>query len=150
MREKVTEKVTEELLRAKEEKGLTYAEIAEKLGRNKVWVAALFYRQATASEEEAKKLGELLGVGEDVVRELTKPPYRGKLLEDIPRDPVIYRLYEILQVYGLPVKEIINEMFGDGIMSAIDFKIDVEKVEKPEGARVVITLDGKFLPYKKW
>ncbi len=150
MREKVTEKVTEELLRAKEEKGLTYTEIAEKLGRNKVWVAALFYRQATASEEEAKKLGELLGVGEDVVRELTKPPYRGKLLEDIPRDPVIYRLYEILQVYGLAVKEIINEMFGDGIMSAIDFKIDVEKVEKPEGARVVITLDGKFLPYKKW
>ncbi len=144
------DKITEELLKAKEEKGLTYEEIAEKLGRGKVWVAALFYRQATASEEEAKKLGEILGVGEEIVKELTKPPYRGRLIEDIPRDPVIYRFYEVLQVYGLPLKAIINEMFGDGIMSAIDFKIDVEKVEKPEGARVVITLDGKFLPYKKW
>ena len=142
--------VVERLLKAKDEKGLSFEEIAKELGRNPVWVAALFYRQATASEEEAEKLKKLLNLDDELTRELTKPPYRGKLLEDVPRDPVIYRLYEIIQVYGLPIKAIIHEMFGDGIMSAIDFKIDVKKKEDPNGDRVIITFDGKFLPYKKW
>ncbi len=142
--------VIEKLLNAKEKKGLTFEQIAKELGRNPVWVAALFYRQATASEEEAKKLKELLDLDEETVKELTKPPYRGKLLEDVPRDPTIYRLYEIIQVYGMAIKEVIHEMFGDGIMSAIDFTIDVKKQEDPKGDRVVIIFNGKFLPYKKW
>ena len=93
----------------------------------------------------------MLDLDDELVKELTKPPYRGKLLEDIPRDPVIYRLYEIIiQVYGLPIKEVIHEMFGDGIMSAIDFTVDIKKQEDPSGDIVVITFNGKFLPYKKW
>jgi cyanate lyase len=142
--------VIEKLLKAKEEKGLTFEEIAKELGRNPVWVAALLYRQATASPEEAEKLKNLLGLDDELAKELTKPPYRGNLIEDIPRDPVIYRFYEILQVYGLPLKAVIHEMFGDGIMSAIDFTIDVKKQEDPKGDRVVIVFNGKFLPYKRW
>ena len=99
-----------------------------------------------ASQEEAENLKVLLDLDEDLAKELTKPPYRGKLLEEVPRDPVIYRLYEIVQVYGMPIKAIINEMFGDGIMSAIDITVDVKK----QGERVVITFNGKFLPYRKW
>lgn len=144
------DEIVEELLKAKEMKGLTFEEIAKELGRSPVWVAALLYRQATASQEEAEKLKKLLDLDDEVAKELTKPPYRGKLLEDIPRDPVIYRLYEIVQVYGLPIKAIIHEMFGDGIMSAIDFTIDIKKQEDPKGDRVIITFNGKFLPYKKW
>ncbi len=142
--------VIEKLFEAKEKKSLTFEQIAKELDRNPVWVAALFYRQATASKEEAEKLKELLDLDENIVKELTKPPYRGKILEDIPRDPTIYRLYEIIQVYGIAIKEIIHEMFGDGIMSAIDFTIDIKKQEDPKGDRVIITFNGKFLPYKKW
>ncbi len=142
--------VVEKLLKAKEEKGLTFEEIGKKIGRDAVWVAALLYRQATASQEEAEKLKEMLGLDEETAKELTKPPYRGNLLEDVPRDPVIYRFYEILQVYGLPLKAVIHEMFGDGIMSAIDFSVTVSRKEDPKGDRVVITFEGKFLPYKKW
>ena len=142
--------VVAKLLEAKERKGLSFEEIAKELGRNPVWVASLFYRQATASKEGAEKLRELLDLDDELVKELMKPPYRGRLLEEVPRDPVIYRLYEIVQVYGLPIKAIIHEMFGDGIMSAIDFKIEVKRKEDPKGNRVVIVLDGKFLPYRMW
>jgi cyanate lyase len=119
------------------------------LGRDEVWVAALFYRQATASPEEAEKLADALGLAAAAVEPLTEPPLKG-LGPVVPTDPLIYRLYEIMQVYGMPLKAIIHEKFGDGIMSAIDFTLDVDKEPDPKGERVKITMSGKFLPYKKW
>ena len=81
---------------------------------------------------------------------LTTPPVKGCLDPVVPTDPLIYRFYEIMQVYGLPMKDVIQEKFGDGIMSAIDFSIEVDKVEDPKGDRVLVKMCGKFLPYKKW
>lgn len=141
--------ITEKLLDAKKKKGLSFADLADKLNRDEVWVAALFYRQASASAEEAEKLAQVLGVAKDIAMELTEFPLKG-LGPVVPTDPLIYRFYEIMQVYGMPLKAVIHEMFGDGIMSAIDFTLDVDKVEDPRGDRVKVTMNGKFLPYKKW
>lgn len=141
--------LTEKLLAAKKAKGLSFADLEGVLGRDEVWIAALFYRQASASEDEATKLLTALGLSTDLTPELTGFPSKG-LGSIVPTDPLIYRFYEIIQVYGLPMKEIIHEKFGDGIMSAIDFTLDIEKVEDPKGDRVKVTLDGKFLAYKKW
>ena len=110
----------------------------------------MIYRQASADETEAKKLVEALGLPAELADELTVPPLKGSLDPVIPSDPLIYRFYEIMQVYGMPMKEVIHEKFGDGIMSAIDFTLDVEKVEDPKGDRVQVVMCGKFLPYKKW
>ena len=142
--------VTSKLLAAKKEKGLSFADLEEKLGYDEVWIASVFYRQASASEEEAGKMMELLGLGPEYVEALTECPVKGGLDPLIPTDPLIYRFYEIMQVYGMPVKAVVHEKFGDGIMSAIDFSIDVEKEEDPKGDRVKIIMCGKFLPYKKW
>ena len=97
----------------------------------------------------AKKLASVLDLGADVTEELTKCPTKG-LGPVVPTDPLIYRFYEIMQVYGMPLKAVIHEKFGDGIMSAIDFTMDVENEPDPKGDRVRITMSGKFLPYKKW
>jgi cyanate lyase len=99
---------------------------------------------------EAEKAAAILGLGPDVVKSLQEVPARGSLGQAVPVDPAIYRLYEILQVYGTTIAALIHEMFGDGIMSAIDFEMDIKKRESPKGDRVVITLDGKYLPYHKW
>ena len=112
-------------------------------------MAALIYRQASALQDEALKLAETLGLSSDVAEELTEPPLKG-LGPVVPTDPLIYRLYEIMQVYGMPLKEIIHEKFGDGIMSAIDFSMNVDREEDPYGDRVKVTMSGKFLPYKRW
>ena len=140
----------ENLLKAKKEKGLTFSEIGNLLGLDEVWVASLFYGQATASEEEAEKLLTKLGLDLGLKELLTTPPVKGSLDPVIPTDPLIYRFYEIMQVYGMPMKDVIQEKFGDGIMSAIDFTINVDKVEDPKGDRVKVSMCGKFLPYKKW
>ena len=100
--------------------------------------------------EEATKLVTTLGLPETMAEPLTVPPLKGSLDPLIPTDPLIYRFYEIMQVYGVPMKAVIHEKFGDGIMSAIDFTIDVEREEDPKGDRVKIIMCGKFLPYKKW
>jgi cyanate lyase len=141
--------ISVQLLRAKKQKGLSFADLEQVLGRNEVWIAALFYRQASASEDEAQKLVSALGLGPDTAAELTECPLKG-LGPTVPTDPLIYRFYEIMQVYGMPLKAIIHEKFGDGIMSAIDFNMDVEREADPKGDRVRITMSGKFLPYKKW
>ncbi|MCV3212296.1 cyanase [Plectonema radiosum NIES-515] len=141
--------ITQKLLAAKEDKGLTFAELALKLQRNEVWIASVIYRQASASPEEAKLLVEALGLGADYASYLTKYPIKGSD-SIVPTDPFVYRFYEIMQVYGLPLKDIVQEKFGDGIMSAIDFTLDVSKEEDPKGDRVKIVMSGKFLPYKKW
>ena len=141
---------TQLLLKAKKEKGLTFTDIGNLLGLDEVWVASLFYGQSTASDEESDQLLTTLGLGTELKEILTTPPVKGSLDPVIPTDPLIYRFYEIMQVYGMPMKDVIQEKFGDGIMSAIDFTINVDKVEDPKGDRVKVSMCGKFLPYKKW
>jgi cyanate lyase len=141
--------ITKKLLAAKKEKALSFADLETVVGRDEVWIAAVFYRQASASQEEAEKIVSALGLGPDAAAALTECPLKG-LGPVVPTDPLIYRFYEIMQVYGMPLKAIIHEKFGDGIMSAIDFTLDVEKEENPKGNRVVLTMNGKFLPYNKW
>jgi cyanate lyase len=142
--------ITNKLLAAKKEKGLTFADLEKIVKRDEMWIASVIYRQASADEEEAKKILTALGLPESMAAFLTEPPLKGSLDPVIPTDPLIYRFYEIMQVYGMPLKELIHEKFGDGIMSAIDFSIEVEKVEHPQGDRVQVIMCGKFLPYKKW
>lgn len=141
--------ITTKLLAAKTTQGLTFAELGKVIGRDEVWIAAVCYRQASASPEEASQLVAALGLGPEVAQALTECPLKG-LGPVVPTDPLIYRLYEILQVYGLPLKAVIHEKFGDGIMSAIDFTVTVAREEDPKGERVKLTMSGKFLPYKKW
>jgi cyanate lyase len=141
---------TERILAAKLEKQLTFSDIARAVGRHPVWVTAALLGQASMSSDEAQKAAAALGLGADVAISLQEIPSRGCLGSAIPVDPTIYRLYEIVQVYGTTIKALIHEMFGDGIMSAIDFEMDIQKRETAKGDRVVITLDGKFLPYHKW
>ena len=141
--------ITEKLFAAKKQKGLSFADLEKTVGRDEVWIAALFYRQASASREEAEKLVSALGLKPDVAEALTEFPCKG-LGPLVPTDPLVYRFYEIMQVYGMPLKSVIHEKFGDGIMSAIDFTMDVEKESDPKGDRVRIVMSGKFLAYKKW
>jgi len=141
--------LTKTLLAAKKEKGLSFEQLGELLGQSEVWVAALFYQQASASPEQAEKLIEALALSPILSLELVAYPVKG-IGPVVPTDPLIYRFYEIMQVYGFPMKEVIQEKFGDGIMSAIDFTLDIEKVEDPKGDRVKVTMNGKFLSYKKW
>jgi cyanate lyase len=142
--------ITATLLAAKKAKGLTFAELETSLGRDEVWLAAVFYGQASASPEEAEKIVSALGLEPNIAEALTDYPVKGSLDPVIPADPLIYRFYEIMQVYGMPMKAVIHEKFGDGIMSAIDFTLEIDKVEDPKGDRVQVTMCGKFLPYKKW
>ncbi|TVP60565.1 MAG: cyanase [Nodularia sp. (in: Bacteria)] len=141
--------ITQQLLAAKQEKGLSFADLEKILGRDEVWIAAVFYRQASASPEEAKLLVQTLGLGPIYIQQLTECPLKG-LGPVVPTDPLIYRFYEIIQVYGMPIKSVIHDKFGDGIMSAIDFTLDIEKESDPKGDRVKVIMSGKFLPYKKW
>ena len=142
--------VTEKLLAAKKAAGLTFADLEAKVGCDEVWIASVVYRQASASEEEATKIVEAIGADSSLIEPLTECPTKGSLEPVIPTDPLIYRFYEIMQVYGMPIKTVVHEKFGDGIMSAIDFSVDVEREEDPKGDRVKIIMCGKFLPYKKW
>ncbi len=142
--------LTATLMAAKKAKNLSFADLENALGRDEVWVASLFYGQAAASAEEAAKLADILDLDADTTAALQAYPTKGCLDPVIPTDPLIYRFYEIMQVYGMPMKDVIQEKFGDGIMSAIDFTLDVEKVDDPAGARVKVIMCGKFLPYKKW
>lgn len=142
--------ITEKLLKAKQVKSMSFQDLGSLIGRDPMWVAALIYRQATASEDEASKLVHALDLPEEIAAELTQFPVKGSLDPVIPTDPLIYRFYEIMQVYGMPLKAVIQEEFGDGIMSAIDFTLNVEKETDPKGDRVKIVMSGKFLPYKKW
>jgi len=143
---------TEVLLEAKEDKGLSFAALGKLVGRSEMWAAALLYGQAQATAEEAGKIVSKLGLEEEKEAFqyfLTSFPSKG-LGPVVPTDPLIYRLYEIMQVYGHPFKAIVHEKFGDGIMSAIDFTMDVVKEKDPKGDRVKIIMSGKYLPYKIW
>jgi cyanate lyase len=142
--------ITEKLLAAKKEKGITFEDLGKAVGRDETWIASVIYRQASADMDEANKIVTTLGLPESMAEPLTIAPLKGSLEPQIPTDPLIYRFYEIMQVYGMPIKAVIHEKFGDGIMSAIDFSVEVDKVEDPKGDRVQIVMCGKFLPYKKW
>ena len=141
---------TEKILDAKREKAITFEEISERVGRDKVWVTAALFGQATMSADEANAVVDCLDLDDSVARALQEIPMRGSLDMAVPVDPLIYRFYEMIQVYGTSIKALVHEMYGDGIVSAIDFTMDIKKKPDPHGDRVVITLDGKFLPYKKW
>ena len=144
------EQATLLIAEAKENKKLTYEQIAAAVGRHKIWVTAALLGQATMSADEAQKACGVLGLPGEVGEALQRVPTRGGLDETIPKDPLIYRFYEIVHVYGPTIKAVVHEMFGDGIVSAIDFEMDIQKVDDPKGARVLLTMNGKFLPYRKW
>lgn len=141
---------TEVILAAKAAKDLTFAELAAHVGRHEVWTASAILGQAQMDAAEADALTELLGLGPEVAAALGEHPMKGSLDTPVPTDPLIYRFHEITQVYGTTLKALIHEKFGEGIMSAIDFTLDIQKVEDPNGTRVEVTYNGKFLPYKKW
>ena len=141
--------ITRTLLQAKKARNLSFEALEPIVGCDEVWIAALFYRQATATREQACALLEALDLPDSLADELCTFPVKG-LGPIVPTDPLIYRFYEIIQVYGLPLKDIIQEKFGEGIMSAIDFSMNVEKIEDPKGDRVLLTMNGKFLGYKTW
>jgi cyanate lyase len=148
------QEATEYLLAGKKAKGLTFEEISKTVGRDKVWVTAAIMGQATMSQDEAEKTVKAVGLGEGIAGQvasaLQEMPMKGSLESSVPVDPLLYRFHEITQVYGTTLKALIHEMFGDGIMSAIDFEIDIQKKADPKGDRVVVTYNGKFLPYRKW
>ncbi|ORY13179.1 cyanate lyase C-terminal domain-domain-containing protein [Clohesyomyces aquaticus] len=139
------------LFEAKKAKNLTFEAIAKELGREEVAVAALFYGQAQASPEDIQKLSQVLGIQQSTLEDqLAGIPDRGRTLDMPPREPLIYRLFEIVQNYGYAYKAVLNEKFGDGIMSAISFSTKVEKETDEKGDWAVITLRGKWLPYSRF
>jgi cyanate lyase len=139
-----------QILEAKKRKGLSWEKIAAQVDRSPVFVTSACLGQNSLSPEEATKLCALLDLGSDVSEALQTPPMKAADSLEIPKDPLIYRFHEITLVYGETIKELIHEKFGDGIMSAIDFTMEIGKVEDPKGDRVQITMCGKFLPYKRW
>lgn len=141
---------TQKIMEAKIAKGLTWEEISKVSENSETWVVTALLGQATMTRPEAEKMAELLELDEEVVQALTLIPNRGAAMQMPPTDPILYRLYEMLLVYGPTIKELIQEKVGEGIMSAIDFELGVEKKEDPNGDRVILTLNGKFLPYRKW
>ena len=140
------------LLGAKKAKGYTWGSLAAKLGLSELFVASCCYGENSMTADTADKLCALLDLGAGVRDCLTEFPVKGNSLEGriVPTDPLLYRFYEILCVYGTSLKDVIQEKCGDGIMSAIDFTLDVKKVEHPKGERVVVTMDGKFLPSRRF
>ena len=138
-----------EVVRAKEAEGVSWQELADALGHSLVWTTSALLGQQPLSADQAEKVGSLLRLDDETVESLSLPPARGEQALD-PTEPVTYRLQEALQVYGTTLHELIREEFGDGIMSAIDFTLDFERVEDPKGDRVKLTWNGKFLPYKVW
>jgi cyanate lyase len=141
--------MTEAIVLAKSEKGVGWADIAVASGLSEVYTTSACLGMNHLDKEPAEKVAEFLGLGAEVATALQAFPHKS-WDQIVPTDPLIYRLYELVGVYGPTMKEVIHEKFGDGIMSAIDFSMDIDKEENPAGDRVVITLNGKFLPYKAW
>jgi cyanate lyase len=142
--------ITEKIIATKVSQGITWESVATRVGQSKEWTTALCLGQMTANDEQAKALGEVFGLTADEQKWLKVVPYKGSLDSPVPTDPLIYRWYEIVSVYGTTIKELIHEEFGDGIMSAIDFSMDITRQADPKGDRVNVVLSGKFLPYKTY
>ena len=142
--------VTEKIITAKVAKGIRWADVAKKVGLSKEWVTAACLGQMTLDDKQAKIVGKIFGLTTEEQKWLQVVPYKGSLPTPVPTDPLIYRWYEIVSVYGTTIKELIHEEFGDGIMSAIDFSMDIVRQPDPKGDRVNVVLSGKFLPYKQY
>jgi cyanate lyase len=142
--------LNEKILASKNVKGISWKALAKAIGLSPGFATAALLGQMSLSKDEAQKIGQLLNLTEDEIVLLQQIPYRGSLPTAIPIDPLIYRFYEITQVFGSTLKALIEEEFGDGIMSAIDFEVDVDRVSDPKGDRVKVTLNGKFLPYRRY
>ncbi len=142
--------VTEMIIAAKVNKGIKWADVASKIGLAKEWVTAGCLGQMTFDAKQAAILGETFDLSEEAIKLLQVVPYKGSLPTAVPTDPLIYRFYELISVYGTTFKELIHEEFGDGIMSAIDFKMDLQREPNAMGDRVSINMSGKFLPYKTY
>ncbi len=142
--------VTEKIIATKVQKGLTWSDIATRVGLSKEWVTAGCLGQMTFNAEQAGVLADIFSLSPDEKAWLMVVPYKGSLPSSVPTDPLIYRFYELVSVYGTTFKALIHEEFGDGIMSAIDFKMDLQREPNPMGDRVSITMSGKFLPYKSY
>jgi cyanate lyase len=142
--------VVEMIVAARIAKGLTWGEVAKRVGKSKEWVTAGCLGQMTFNEEQAAVIVEVFDLPEPAKRILQTPPYRGALPTAVPTDPLIYRFYELVSVYGTTFKALIHEEFGDGIMSAIDFKMELRREADPAGDRVQIVMSGKYLPYKQY
>lgn len=142
--------VTEKIISTKVSKDIKWEAVAKKLGLSKEWVTAACLGQMAFSAEQAKIVGKIFGLTVEEQKWLQVVPYKGSLPTPVPTDPLIYRWYEIVNVYGTTIKELIHEEFGDGIMSAIDFSMDIVREADPKGDRVNVVLSGKFLPYKQY
>lgn len=142
--------VTEMIVAAKIAKGIKWSDVATKVGLSKEWVTAGCLGQMTFDAKQAKIIGKIFGLPAEAIALLQVVPYKGSLPTAVPTDPLIYRFYELISVYGTTFKELIHEEFGDGIMSAIDFKMDMKREPNPNGDRVNIVMSGKFLPYKTY
>ena len=145
------EELTRKILAAKRAKCLSWKTIVAEIGGGSaVYLTAALMGQMKLRPEQAERAAKLFGFGDDEKLLLQEIPYRGSLPTAVPTDPLVYRFYELVQVYGTTWKELIQEEFGDGIMSAIDFDMSIERQPDPKGDRVKLTLSGKFLPYKEY
>ncbi|WP_186124175.1 cyanase [Burkholderia gladioli] len=144
------EEVTRMILSSKVRKGIKWTQAAEATGLSKEFTTAGCLGQMTFDKPQAEAIGKLFELPDEAVAWLQIVPYKGSLPSAVPTDPLIYRWYEIVNVYGSTIKELIHEEFGDGIMSAIDFSMDIQREPDPKGDRVHVVLSGKFLPYKQY
>ncbi|WP_186080510.1 cyanase [Burkholderia gladioli] len=144
------EEVTRMILSSKVLKGIKWTQAAEATGLSKEFTTAGCLGQMTFDKPQAEAIGKLFELPDEAVAWLQIVPYKGSLPSAVPTDPLIYRWYEIVNVYGSTIKELIHEEFGDGIMSAIDFSMDIQREPDPKGDRVHVVLSGKFLPYKQY
>ncbi|MEC3862434.1 cyanase [Mesobacterium sp. TK19101] len=144
--------LTEKIIAHKTFNDIKWADVAAAVGQSKEWVTAALMGQISLSKDQIEKAGNALKLNfsDEETALLMTVPYRGSLPTAVPTDPLIYRLYEVVNVYGTTMKALIEEEFGDGIMSAIDFTMDISREANPAGDRVKIVLDGKFLPYKMY
>lgn len=141
---------TELIVLQKHRLQLSWKTLADAIGLSKEWTTAALLGQMTLNAEQAGIIGQLLQLPEEAIAQLQVVPYKGSLPTAVPSDPLIYRFYELISVYGTAIKALIHEEFGDGIMSAIDFNMDIQREPDPKGDRVRITMSGKFLPYKTY
>ena len=142
--------VTELIITQKLRKQLTWPQLAAAISMSKEWTTAALLGQMTLTAQQAAKIGAMLELPAEAIEQLQVVPYKGSLPTAVPTDPLIYRFYELVIVYGATFKSLINKEFGDGIMSAIDFSMDLQRESDPKGDRVSIVMSGKFLPYKSY
>ncbi|GFD89191.1 cyanate hydratase [Tenacibaculum sp. KUL152] len=142
--------VTDMIQSTKILKGISWRQIAEVIGQSKEWSTAACLGQMAMTKQQAENVGSLLELSDEAIAWLQIVPYKGSLPTEVPTDPLIYRWYELVSVYGTTLKELIHEEFGDGIMSAIDFSMDLQRENDPKGDRVSVVMSGKFLPYKMY